>query len=135
MNFRNYATFEIRGFFGDIKFFSLHARFLTKSKLGQQEGQRSARNLADHLQACCRLALPKASNLFAGKKPALTAEPMTKACPPADNFTEIGFPSFKHKTLLTGFNDTSTTAKDHTPKSYMETRLTHLTCTRTYSGH
>ena len=33
MNFRNYATFEIRGFFLDIKFFSLHARFLTKSKL------------------------------------------------------------------------------------------------------
>ena len=126
------------GFFFDIKFFSLHARFLTKSKLkalSKARSQRSARNLADHLQACCRLALPKASNLFAGKKPALTAEPMTKACPPADNFTEIGFPSFKHKTLLTGFNDTSTTAKDHTPKSNMKTRLTHLTCTRTYSGH
>ena len=95
-----------------------------------QEGQRSARSLANHLQACYRLALPKALNLFAGQKPAPTAEPMTKTCSSANNFTEIGFPSFKHKTLLTGFNDTSTAAKDQ-----METLLKHLTSTRTYSGH
>lgn len=135
INFRNYATFE--GFL-DKQYFSLHTRFFAESKLEALSNARrpavckaSGKPLTGLLPA----SVAQSIKLICRRKTGSYCRTNDESLPAANNFTEIGFPSFKHKTLLTGFNDTSTAAKDHIPKFYMETPSKHLTSKRTYSEH